>query len=82
MICRKKKLIHGDYYSNSIAAASIVAKVTRDREMAKYDEIYPGYGFKSNVGYGVKKHLEALSTLGITPIHRKTFAPIKVILEK
>lgn len=70
------KLIKGDQKSNSIAAASIIAKVTRDRIMAEYDEKYPEYGFVKNVGYGTKQHMNALNKLGITPIHRMTYAPV------
>ena len=57
----------------SIAAASIVAKVTRDRMMVEYDRIYPGYGFAGNKGYGAAVHIEALKRLGPTPIHRRSF---------
>ncbi|WP_281657985.1 ribonuclease HII [Halobacillus sp. Cin3] len=74
------KLIKGDQRSVSIAAASVIAKVTRDRMMAELDEVYPGYHFKSNQGYGTKDHLWALETYGITPVHRKTFAPVKNML--
>jgi len=70
-------LIKGDARSISIAAASIIAKVTRDRLMEEYDELYPGYGFKNNAGYGTKEHLLGLEKYGVTPIHRRTFAPIK-----
>ncbi len=70
----------GDKKSQSIAAASIIAKVYRDRLMNKYDNNYPGYNFKMNKGYGTKEHLRALNNLGITPIHRKTYKPIKNIL--
>ncbi|MDR0297210.1 MAG: ribonuclease HII [Streptococcaceae bacterium] len=73
-------IIKGDANSLSIAAASIVAKVTRDRLMADYDVQFPGYGFSQNAGYGTAQHLSALTTLGITPIHRKTFEPIKSLL--
>lgn len=73
----QKSLIKGDARSNSIAAASIVAKVTRDQLMVEYDRQYPGYGFAKNVGYGTKAHLAAIERQGITPIHRRTFAPIK-----
>lgn len=66
-------IIKGDAKSASIAAASIVAKVTRDRLMCEYDKILPGYGFASNKGYGTKAHIEGLQKLGITPIHRRTF---------
>ncbi|MDD6328447.1 MAG: ribonuclease HII [Eubacteriales bacterium] len=66
-------IVKGDTLSASIAAASIVAKVTRDRMMKSYDEIYPGYDFSSNMGYGSAKHIEALKKNGPTPIHRKSF---------
>ena len=63
-------IIKGDAKSVSIAAASIIAKVTRDRLMIQYDDILPGYGFAQNKGYGSKEHIEALKSLGPTPIHR------------
>jgi len=66
-------LIHGDAISVSIAAASILAKVTRDREMVEMAQKYPGYAFESNKGYGTKAHYEGLANLGPCPIHRKTF---------
>ncbi|HEM3577112.1 TPA: ribonuclease HII [Streptococcus suis] len=70
-------IIKGDANSLSIAAASIVAKVTRDKMMTDYDKEFSGYGFAKNAGYGTAEHLEGLNKLGITPIHRKTFEPIK-----
>ncbi|HEM6288937.1 TPA: ribonuclease HII [Streptococcus suis] len=70
-------IIKGDANSLSIAAASIVAKVTRDKMMADYDKEFSGYGFAKNAGYGTSEHLEGLNQLGITPIHRKSFEPIK-----
>jgi len=66
-------IIKGDSLSLSIAAASILAKVTRDRLMKAYSLKYPGYGFENNKGYGTKEHYEGISKNGITPIHRKTF---------
>lgn len=66
-------IIKGDAKSVSIAAASIIAKVTRDRLMVQYDEILPGYGFAQHKGYGSKEHIEAIRRLGPTPIHRQTF---------
>ena len=66
-------IIKGDATSYSIAAASIVAKVTRDRQMAEADRLYPEYGFARNKGYGTKEHIEALKKYGPCPIHRKTF---------
>ena len=66
-------VIGGDGKSACIAAASILAKVTRDRFMKKLDETYPQYGFAKHKGYGTKAHYEAIATYGITPVHRKTF---------
>lgn len=66
-------IIKGDAKSISIAAASIVAKVTRDRLMVEYDDVYPQYGFKSNKGYGAQVHIDALKKYGPTPIHRRSF---------
>lgn len=66
-------LIKGDSKSVSIAAASIVAKVTRDREMIQLDQVYPGYGFASNKGYGTKAHYQGLRENGITSVHRRSF---------
>ena len=70
---RQVPIIKGDAKSISIAAASIIAKVTRDRLMVQYDEIYPEYGFASNKGYGAAAHIEALKKYGPTPIHRRSF---------
>ena len=75
-------LIKGDQKSISIAAASILAKVTRDRIMQEYDKIYPAYGFARNKGYGTKQHMDAIREAGITPIHRRSFAPVRVVQEK
>ena len=66
-------IVKGDAKSISIAAASIIAKVTRDRMMVEYDNIYEGYGFASNKGYGSKEHIDAIKEYGPTPIHRRTF---------
>lgn len=70
---RTHSIIRGDALSYSIAAASIIAKVTRDRFMTELDAVFPEYGFASNKGYGSKKHIEALLKYGPTPLHRKTF---------
>ena len=70
---RQVGIIKGDAKSISIAAASIIAKVTRDRMMTEYDKIYPGYDFTSNKGYGTAAHMAAIRELGMTPIHRRTF---------
>lgn len=69
-------IIDGDALCTSIAAASIVAKVERDRIMAGYDALYPGYGFAQNKGYSTARHLDALLRLGPCPIHRRSFAPV------
>ena len=66
-------IVKGDANSTSIAAASILAKVTRDRYMEEMDSVYPGYAFASNKGYGTKAHYDGLKAQGLTPIHRKTF---------
>jgi ribonuclease HII len=70
-------IIKGDSKSISIAAASVIAKVERDRIMDEYDSFYPGYSFSKHKGYGTPQHVEALQLNGISPIHRKSFAPIK-----
>ncbi|SEK37878.1 RNase HII [Carnobacterium iners] len=76
----QESLIKGDSKSLSIAAASIVAKVTRDRMMVEYDRLYPGYGFAQNSGYGTKLHLAGLEKIGVCPIHRHSFAPVRQTL--
>jgi ribonuclease HII len=75
------QIVDGDAKIASIAAASILAKVARDRFMYKMDKKYPVYDFKKNKGYGTREHLEALKKAGISPIHRRTFAPINNIIE-
>ncbi len=70
---KQVSIVHGDALSISIAAASIIAKVTRDRIMIDYDKLYPEYGFAKHKGYGTKKHIEALHKYGRCPIHRETF---------
>jgi ribonuclease HII len=73
----QESIIKGDSKSISIAAASIIAKVTRDELMKEYAVIHAGYGFDQNSGYGTKEHLEGLKRKGVTPIHRKSFSPVK-----
>lgn len=73
MDIRQVPIVKGDAKSVSIAAASIVAKVTRDRLMVKYEEEYPGYGFARHKGYGTAEHRESIKRLGACPIHRRTF---------
>jgi ribonuclease HII len=72
----QKSIIKGDTLSVSIAAASIVAKVTRDRIMIEFDRLYPQYYFRQNKGYGTRDHLESLRRFGPSPIHRRTFRPV------
>lgn len=74
-------VIGGDAEVPAIAAASILAKVSRDREMQALDLIYPGYGLAGHKGYPTPAHLEALQRLGATPIHRRSFAPVRMALE-
>ncbi len=73
LACPQKNLIHGDRRSASIAAASIVAKVTRDRQMVEYDREFPEYGFARHKGYATSAHLKALDKYGPCPVHRRTF---------
>lgn len=73
----QKALIHGDARSVSIAAASILAKVERDRRMVEFDEMYPQYGLAQHKGYGTPEHLEALRRFGPTPLHRFSYAPVR-----
>lgn len=73
-------VVKGDSRVAAISAASILAKVTRDREMVLLDQQYPGYGFAAHKGYPTKVHINALAALGVTPIHRVSYAPVKVHL--
>ena len=75
-------VVKGDSRHAAISAASILAKVTRDREMVAYDAQYPGYGLAGHKGYPTKAHLQALDTLGVTPIHRRSFGPVKAKIEQ
>ena len=75
-------IVRGDTISYSIASASIVAKVTRDRIMIESESLYPGYGFGTHKGYGTRRHLTMLATLGPSPIHRRSFSPVSNILRK
>jgi ribonuclease HII len=78
--CPARAVVGGDARSLSIAAASIVAKVTRDRVMVRLAARYPGYGWERNAGYGTPEHQAGLRSLGVTPHHRTSFAPIRKIL--
>jgi len=79
--CTVETIINGDGYVPAISAASILAKVTRDYEMVRLDKHYPGYGFARHKGYGTREHLQALSRLGACGIHRRTYAPVRRILD-
>ena len=78
--CNSLIITKGDQKRYSIAAASIIAKVTRDLFIKKIAQDYPGYGWDKNAGYGTKQHREALQQYGVTPWHRKTYAPIAKLL--
>ena len=78
--CPAETIVDGDAHSYSIAAASILAKVTRDRQMAVLAAAFPGYGWETNRGYGSAAHLEALKLLGPTPHHRRSFAPVRALV--
>lgn len=78
----QKGITNGDSLCFSIACASIIAKVTRDRLMVEFDQIYPGYGLAQHKGYGTKKHMACLRQLGPSPIHRQSFQPVKDVINK
>lgn len=78
--CTSEAVVKGDSRVPVIAAASILAKVSRDREMVELDARYPGYGLANHKGYPTKLHIEALKELGVTPIHRRSFGPVKQVL--
>lgn len=78
--CPSRAIIRGDATVAAISAASIVAKVARDRHMAELDGAYPGYGFAAHKGYATAEHLCALRALGVSPIHRRSFAPVRALL--
>jgi ribonuclease HII len=80
--CPAQAIVRGDSLVQAISAASILAKVTRDREMLVLDASYPGYGFASHKGYPSKAHLDALERLGVLPVHRRTFAPVRRMAER
>ena len=75
-------VVKGDSRVTAISAASILAKVTRDREMLAFDEQYPGYGFAKHKGYPTAMHREALKQLGVSPIHRTSYAPVREAIER
>lgn len=79
--CSAEAIVGGDASVPAISAASILAKVARDREMEALDALYPGYGFARHKGYPTKAHIDALATLGVTAVHRRSFRPVKHLLE-
>ena len=81
LACPVRAVVGGDGISLSIAAASIIAKVTRDRRMAQLARAHPGYGWETNAGYGTPEHLQGLVRLGITPHHRRSFRPVSELLQ-
>lgn len=81
ILTRQRPIVGGDAKSFSIAAASVIAKVTRDRLMFEFDKLYPQYGFAEHKGYGTPEHLAAITAHGPCPIHRRTFAPVRHALE-
>jgi ribonuclease HII len=80
LACPVQAIVRGDALVPAISAASILAKVSRDREMIELDALYPGYGLASHKGYTCSQHLRALETLGVTPIHRRSYAPVRRLL--
>lgn len=78
--CAQERILKGDQHALSIAAASILAKTTRDALLRELDAQYPGYGLALHKGYGTAAHAAALRTLGVTPLHRRTFAPIRALI--
>lgn len=79
--CEAEAIVGGDASVAEISAASILAKVARDAEMGEWELKYPGYGLAGHKGYPTRAHLQALATLGVTPIHRRSFGPVKRIIE-
>jgi ribonuclease HII len=82
LVCPAQAIVRGDSRVAAISAASIMAKVTRDREMLSLDASYPGYGLAQHKGYPSKAHILALETLGVTPIHRRSYAPVRRVMEQ
>ncbi len=82
LACPAQAIVKGDSRVAAISAASIMAKVTRDREMLSLDLQYPGYGLAQHKGYPSKAHIAALESLGVTPIHRRSYAPVRRVIEK
>lgn len=81
IVYKKSAIIKGDSLVPAISAASIIAKVYRDEEMTQLDKVYPGYGFSSHKGYPTKQHIKSLEKLGVTEIHRRSFAPVANLIK-
>jgi ribonuclease HII len=82
LTCSSEAIVKGDQSVPCISAASIIAKVERDHEMIELESVYPGYGFASHKGYPTKLHMQALSELGVTPVHRYSFGPVARLMEQ
>lgn len=82
LFCTAEAIVKGDQSEPCISAASIIAKVERDREMVELESVYPGYGFASHKGYPTKVHMQALVEHGVTPVHRYSFGPVARLMEK
>jgi ribonuclease HII len=82
LACPAQAIVRGDSRVAAISAASIMAKVTRDREMLSLDVMYPGYGLAQHKGYPSKAHIQALENLGVSPVHRRSYAPVRKIMEQ
>ena len=80
LACASRAVVKGDGLSLSIAAASVIAKVTRDQAMAAHAREYPGYGWERNQGYGTPEHRQGIARLGVTPLHRRSFRPVREAL--
>jgi ribonuclease HII len=80
--CSSEAIVKGDLKVDSIGAASIIAKVERDNEMKRLDSVFPGYGLAKHKGYPTKQHFAALEELGVTSIHRRSFSPVKKVIER
>lgn len=79
--CQAQAIIKGDSKVPAISAASIIAKVTRDREMLELEQLYPGYGLAKHKGYPTRAHMQALQELGVSPVHRCSYAPVRKLLQ-
>lgn len=81
LACPAKAIVRGDQTVDCISAASIIAKTYRDELMSELDSLYPQYGFKDHKGYGTRRHIEALERFGVSPVHRRSFAPVRRMIK-